>query len=69
MLALTPGNQLAPWVGLGVFAAYAAAAIAVAALLLMRRDLYANDCTLTEVRRAAPRGAGRRGSRPRRATA
>jgi ABC-type transport system involved in multi-copper enzyme maturation permease subunit len=31
-------NTLAPWAGLAVFAAYAAASIAVAALLLLRRD-------------------------------
>jgi ABC-2 type transport system permease protein len=31
-------HSLAPWVGLGVFAAYACAAIAVAAVLLVRRD-------------------------------
>jgi ABC-type transport system involved in multi-copper enzyme maturation permease subunit len=31
-------NTLAPWAGLAVFAAYAAASIAIAALLLSRRD-------------------------------
>jgi hypothetical protein len=31
-------NTLAPWAGLAVFAAYAAASIAIAALLLNRRD-------------------------------
>jgi ABC-2 type transport system permease protein len=31
-------HMLAPWVGLGVFAAYAFAAIAGAAVLLVRRD-------------------------------
>lgn len=39
MLALTRGNQLAPWVGFGVLAAYAAAALALAAVLLRRRDV------------------------------
>jgi ABC-2 type transport system permease protein len=39
MLALTRDNKLAPWVGLGVFAAYAAAALALAAVLLQRRDV------------------------------
>ena len=38
VMALHRGNQLAPWVGLGIFAAYAAAAIAIAAVLLARRD-------------------------------
>ncbi len=32
-------HMLAPWVGLGVFAAYALAAIAAAAVLLVRRDV------------------------------
>ena len=36
---ITPDpNTLAPWAGLAVFAAYAAVAIAIAALLLTRRD-------------------------------
>jgi len=39
IMSITPGNHLAPWAGLGLFAAYAAAAIAVAALLLRRRDV------------------------------
>src|SRR3954453_17969716 len=38
ILSTTPGGHLSPWVGLGVFAAYAVAAIAVAAVLLVRRD-------------------------------
>jgi hypothetical protein len=38
-MSITPGNHLAPWAGLGLFAGYAAAAIAVAALLLRRRDV------------------------------
>ena len=33
-----PGNHLSPWVGLAFFAGYAAAALAVAAVLLVRRD-------------------------------
>ncbi len=32
------GNNLSPWVGLGLFVLYALAAIAVAAVLLLRRD-------------------------------
>jgi hypothetical protein len=38
ILATTPGNHLSPWVGLALFCGYAAAAIAVAAVLLVRRD-------------------------------
>jgi len=38
ILATTSGNQLSPWAGLAVFAGYAAFAIAVAAVLLVRRD-------------------------------
>lgn len=38
ILSTTPGGHLSPWVGLAVFAAYAAAAIAAAAVLLVRRD-------------------------------
>ncbi len=38
ILSITPGNHLSPWVGLAVFAGYAAAALAVAAVLLVRRD-------------------------------
>src|SRR3954465_5335020 len=38
IMATTPGNHLSPWVGLALFAGYAAAAIAIAALLLVRRD-------------------------------
>jgi ABC-2 type transport system permease protein len=38
ILSTTPGGHLSPWLGLGLFAAYAAAAIAVAAVLLVRRD-------------------------------
>lgn len=36
---INPGpNTLAPWVGLGIFCAYAAAAITIAAVLMRRRD-------------------------------
>jgi len=38
ILQTTPGNHLSPWVGLALFLGYAAAAIAVAAVLLVRRD-------------------------------
>ena len=38
-MALTRGtHQLAPWTGLGLLCAYAAGALAVAAVLLVRRD-------------------------------
>jgi ABC-type transport system involved in multi-copper enzyme maturation permease subunit len=39
LLSLTRGNQLAPWVGFGVLCAYVAASIAIAAVLLVRRDV------------------------------
>ena len=38
IFSTTGGNHLSPWVGLGLFAGYAAAAIAIAAVLLVRRD-------------------------------
>jgi ABC-2 type transport system permease protein len=38
ILATTPGGHLSPWLGLLLFAGYAAAAIAIAAVLLVRRD-------------------------------
>ncbi len=38
ILATTPGGHLSPWLGLALLAGYAAAAIAVAAVLLARRD-------------------------------
>jgi ABC-2 type transport system permease protein len=38
ILSTTPGGHLSPWLGLGLFALYAAVAIAVAAVLLVRRD-------------------------------
>jgi hypothetical protein len=39
LFALHRGNQLAPWVGFAVLCAYAAAALAIAAVLLVRRDV------------------------------
>jgi ABC-2 type transport system permease protein len=39
LLALQRGNQLAPWVGFAVLCAYAAASLAIAAVLLVRRDV------------------------------
>jgi ABC-type transport system involved in multi-copper enzyme maturation permease subunit len=39
IMALTRGNQLAPWTGFGVLCTYAAAALALAAVLLVRRDV------------------------------
>jgi hypothetical protein len=40
VMTITPdSNTLGPWVGLALFAAYTAAAIAVAAVLLRRRDV------------------------------
>lgn len=40
IMSIAPqAHQLAPWVGLGVFALYALAAIAAAAILLVRRDV------------------------------
>jgi len=38
ILSTTPGGHLSPWVGLALFAGYAAVAVAVAAVLLVRRD-------------------------------
>ncbi len=38
IMSITPGDHLSPWVGLALFAGYAAAALGVAALLLLRRD-------------------------------
>ncbi|HET8605628.1 MAG TPA: hypothetical protein VFL66_01220 [Gaiellaceae bacterium] len=38
IMSITPGNHLAPWAGLGVLALYAVASLAVAAVLLVRRD-------------------------------
>jgi ABC-2 type transport system permease protein len=38
ILSITPGNHLSPWVGLLLFCGYAAASLAVAAVLLVRRD-------------------------------
>jgi ABC-2 type transport system permease protein len=39
LMALHRGNQLAPWTGFGVLCAYAATALAIAAVLLVRRDV------------------------------
>ena len=38
IMSITSGDHLSPWVGLALFAGYAAAALGVAALLLLRRD-------------------------------
>ncbi len=38
MSIVPQAHTLAPWVGLGVFAAYAFAALAAAAVLLVKRD-------------------------------
>jgi len=39
VMAVTRGaHQLGPWTGLGLLCAYAAAALAVASILLVRRD-------------------------------
>jgi ABC-2 type transport system permease protein len=38
IMSITPGNHLSPWSGLALFFGYAAAALAVAAVLLVRRD-------------------------------
>lgn len=38
IMSVTPGNHLSPWVGLALFGGYAAAALAVGAVVLVRRD-------------------------------
>ena len=38
IMSTSAGNHLSPWAGLGLFLGYAVAAIAVAAVLLLRRD-------------------------------
>jgi ABC-type transport system involved in multi-copper enzyme maturation permease subunit len=38
IMSTTSGNHLSPWVGLGVLCGYAAAALAIASVLLVRRD-------------------------------
>jgi len=38
IMSVTGGNHLAPWTGFALFCGYAAAALAVAAFLLVRRD-------------------------------
>jgi ABC-2 type transport system permease protein len=39
IMAITSGNHLAPWSGFALFCGYAAAALAIAAVLLHRRDV------------------------------
>jgi ABC-type transport system involved in multi-copper enzyme maturation permease subunit len=39
LLALNRGDQLAPWTGFGVLCGYVAASLAIAAVLLVRRDV------------------------------
>jgi ABC-2 type transport system permease protein len=39
VMSITPGNHLSPWAGFGVLCAYAAASLAIAAVLLRRRDV------------------------------
>src|SRR3954453_18706879 len=38
IMSTTSGNHLSPWVGLGLLGAYAVAALAIASVLLVRRD-------------------------------
>jgi ABC-2 type transport system permease protein len=38
IMSTTPGNHLSPWVGLSLLCGYAAAALAVASILLVKRD-------------------------------
>jgi ABC-2 type transport system permease protein len=38
IMSITGGDQLSPWAGFALFCGYAAASLAVAALLLVRRD-------------------------------
>lgn len=38
IMSITPGDHLSPWMGLGLFGLYAAAALGIAAVLLRRRD-------------------------------
>jgi ABC-type transport system involved in multi-copper enzyme maturation permease subunit len=38
IMSTTSGNHLSPWVGLGLLCAYAATALAIASVLLVRRD-------------------------------
>jgi hypothetical protein len=38
IMSTTAGNHLSPWVGLALLCGYAAAALAIAAVLLVRRD-------------------------------
>jgi hypothetical protein len=39
IMAVTAGNHLAPWAGFGLFCGYTAATLAIAAVLLRRRDV------------------------------
>ena len=39
ILSITAGNHLAPWTGFGLLCGYAAASLAIAAVLLVRRDV------------------------------
>ena len=39
VMAITGSDHLAPWTGFGLFCGYAAAALAIAAILLRRRDV------------------------------
>jgi len=38
IMSTTSGNHLSPWVGFGLLCAYAAAALAIASILLIKRD-------------------------------
>ena len=38
IMSITPGNHLRPWVGFALLCGYAAAALAIASILLVRRD-------------------------------
>ena len=38
IMSITPGNHLRPWVGFALLCGYAAAALVIASILLVRRD-------------------------------
>jgi ABC-2 type transport system permease protein len=38
IMSITPGNHLSPWVGFGLLCGYAATALAIASVLLVKRD-------------------------------
>jgi ABC-2 type transport system permease protein len=38
IMSTSPGNHLSPWVGFALFCGYAATALGIAAVLLVRRD-------------------------------